>query len=59
MTPRSTHESLESRVHRKVQARFGGGRMEKVSAQTENLASRLPYRNKGSLSVFLIDGRLA
>jgi len=32
--------SLESRVSRKVQARFGGGRMEK---DVEYLASRLPY----------------
>jgi hypothetical protein len=33
--------SLESRVHRKVHARFGGGRMEKD--QQGYLASRLPY----------------
>jgi hypothetical protein len=35
---------LESRVLGNLQARFGGGRMEKGSQDT--LASRLPYRRK-------------
>ena len=35
---------LESRMMRKYQVRFGGGRMEKYLTKPRQLASRLPYK---------------